>query len=167
MEWGSAPWWARPARISRLARPTGLAGSASVAWSPRMGWQAVLARAPVGGAALLRNHHCRRGTRNTCHRGRYRCGSASPPSRLVLVLGGSIRVSRILGLLLSRLCKRRPAGCDRRPPHGCKQLPHGCRIQLLRRSAAAEPNRLRGEADVANPACAWNEVAFFRLLTMC
>src|SRR5262245_38330424 len=151
MEWGSAPWWARPARISWLARPTGLAGSASLAWSPRMGWQAVLVRAPVGGAALLRNHHCRRGTRNACHRGRNRCGSASPPSRLVLVLGGSIRVSRILGLLLSRLCKARPAGCDRLPPqHGASNRHLGAGIQQLRRSAAAEPNRLRGEADVAN-----------------
>jgi hypothetical protein len=116
MEWARpAQWRPRPARISWLARPAGLAGSARLAWSPRMGRQAVLVRAPVGGAALLRNHRCRRSTRNTPHRGRRRCGSASPPSRLVLVLGGSLRVSRLLGLLLRTSSTRARAGRNRPP----------------------------------------------------
>ena len=55
-----------------------------------MAWAAVLVLSSVGSQAVLRNHRSRRGARHTHHGCRGRCGTPSPFSGRLLVLGGPI-----------------------------------------------------------------------------
>lgn len=88
-----------PARISRLARRPGMARSRALAWACGLDWPTLLVWTPLGSATVLRHHHRRCRTRHTHH---CRCSWVRPgaaSSQPVLVLGGSLRKPRVLGLL--------------------------------------------------------------------
>ena len=70
-----------------------------MARSGRLDRQALLVRASVGAATVLRNYHCRRCARHADHRRRSRLRPATAGSEPVLVLGRPVRQPRLLGLL--------------------------------------------------------------------
>jgi len=81
-----------------MAGGTGVARS--LAWPTGLGRPAVLVCPALGAAPLLRHDHCGRRPRDLDYGGRDRSGPASPCSQSLLVLGGSLRAPRLLGLLL-------------------------------------------------------------------
>ena len=106
-----AAWNSRATRTSRLARRTWLARSACLAGSSGLDRSAVLVWPSMGATAVLRHDLCGCRARHADYRCCCWLRPTSSPSRLVLVLGGSVRGNRVLGLLLSalRLNSRRSA----------------------------------------------------------
>ena len=106
-----AAWDSRATRTSRLARRTWLARSACLAGSSGLDRSAVLVWPSMGATAVLRHDLCGCRARHADYRCCCWLRPTSSPSRLVLVLGGSVRGNRVLGLLLSalRLNSRRSA----------------------------------------------------------
>jgi hypothetical protein len=98
-----ATWGSRAARTSRLARRTWLARSTCLAGSSGLERSAVLVWPSMGATAVLRHDLCGCRARHADYRCCRRLRPTSSPSQLVLVLGGSVRGNRVLGLLL-RLC---------------------------------------------------------------
>ena len=76
-----------------------MARSRALAWACGLDWPTLLVWTPLGSATVLRHHHRRCRTRHTHH---CRCSWVRPgaaSSQPVLVLGGSLRKPRVLGLL--------------------------------------------------------------------
>src|SRR5262249_28415776 len=80
------------ARRARLARPL-----ARAFW---LAWPALLVCSALGAPTLLRDRHCRSGPRHAHHRRSHRRRAPTSSSQPLLVLGRSLRQSRLLGLLL-------------------------------------------------------------------
>ena len=83
-----------------------MAWSAGLAGATGMERQTLLVRSPLGAPALLRHHHRWRGAGNAYHRRCRGLRSAAACTEPMLVLGGSIRQPRLLGLLFVGLNER-------------------------------------------------------------
>src|SRR5262249_21712586 len=87
-----------------LARRTWMAGGTgvarSLAWPRGLGWPALLVCPALGSPPLLWHDHCGRRAGDLDHGGRHGRRPTSPRSQSLLVLGRSLRPTRLLGLLL-------------------------------------------------------------------